>query len=203
MIDSRNPLASRRSLASIVTAILCALALLPSCASTGAENPGEPYECPSEEPLGEPEAFSLAGKTVEGVHVSDIETCGDGKAGYIRLDRDGGTRILTFARNADGSVNDCAPDAENPTTCPRVGVDQLLGEVHTELEARGIEAIGIGMGVCGENTDDYDSWNVSVNIRDWNDADEAVEVLAQKMNEWDVATHVGISVRGIACGTTL
>jgi hypothetical protein len=96
------------------------------------------------------------------------------------------------------------PPGAPPDVCPEVHADALGGTIAGRLKELGIEINGIGAGVCDQaNGLDYTTWNYSVGIMDWKDADAAVAVVDEVLRTWGVGQYFGVSVRGIDCTNSI
>lgn len=138
-------------------------------------------------PEGSPEEFTLQG-LVGDVRVDTPEFC-EGNA-FIAMDRAGGRAPLSMGTDS------C--EAE-PAECQRIGAELVLTDAMDRLQAEGIHAHTVGLGACGEIQGDYHAWNYSVSVNRWEDADRAVEIVAELMGEYDVSGHAGVTVRRLAC----
>ncbi len=84
-----------------------------------------------------------------------------------------------------------------------MNVMTVLTAIHRDLESQGITLVGLGLGPCGDSTGDYDAWNMSVAILDWRQATTAVGAAVAILERYDLWGHVGVAVKGIACGIAL
>jgi hypothetical protein len=120
------------------------------------------------------------------------------RGAYIRV-HGHGTRRLVMG-SAAGERACVPPPGATPDVCPEVLADAVGAEVERRLKARGIDVNGIGAGVCAQPVGlDFDTWNYSVGITDWKDADAAVAIVDEVLRTWGIGHHFGISVRGIDC----
>lgn len=167
-----------------------------------------PAPCASHDnsPRGEQTAYTRSsGGEIGSVHVAPLQLCEHDWA-YIRIERESGARRLGIARSSGGFDEGCAslPDApDDPAQCPVIGVLTILEAAREALAAEGIETSGDGAGPCTTPGDEYATWNVSIGVLDWAEADRAVEVMAGLLETYDLAGYVGVAVRGIDCGVPL
>lgn len=167
--------------------VALALALL-ATACGGAQRSDElPCADYPASPEGSPEQFTRRG-LVGDVRVDSPEFC-EGDA-FIAMDRDVGRAQLAMGTDS------CEPQ---PAACPRIGAQNVLTDAMERLQAEGVRAHTVGLGPCGEIQGDYEAWNFSVSVNRWEDADRAVEVVAEVMSEYDVTGHAGVAVRRQAC----
>jgi hypothetical protein len=134
--------------------------------------------------------------------VECAEGSGDHHGAYLRVYGQGSRRIVM---GSEAEARACVPPpGAPPEVCPEVGAMRVAATVAGRLKARGIEINGIGAGVCAWTQGlRYDSWRYSVGIVDWKDADAAVAVVHEVLQQWDIGDHFGISVRGMNCDAEL
>lgn len=162
-------------------------ALLLACGGPQGRNDELPCADYPASPVGSAEEFTRRG-LIGDVEVDAPEFC-EGDA-FIAMDRAGGRARLSMGTDS------CEPE---PAECERIGAERMLTDAMDRLQAEGIHAHTVGLGACGEIQGDYQAWNYSVSVNRWEDADRAVEVVAELMHEYDVSGHSGVTVRRLAC----
>ena len=93
----------------------------------------------------------------------------------------------------------CTEPPTTPTGC--VFADGLGRAVSARLGKQGIQTIGIGLGVCGEVSGDYDARNTSVIVNDWQHVDAAIAAVDEELRTRDLGHFFGVSVRSIPCSS--
>ncbi len=151
-------------------------------------------------PEGEVSEYELrAGGSVRGVSVAPLLRCEHDRA-YIRLERASGARRL---RTAGGCGEECTelPDlAEDPSQCPVIDYGAILRAAFDEMLERGLGPNRRGAGPCADTTtSDYESSNMAVGVVHWSNADEAVNIVAGLLEEYDLSGFIGVAVRGYGC----
>ncbi len=114
----------------------------------------------------------------------------------------------TFGISVEAEARGCSDDLENlfNEDCSEITFEAFSALLSARLEAKGIKTIGTGMGTCGAlspTKGDYSTWNLSVSVHDWRQADTAIEEAAALMNQLKIGDTFGISVRAIPCGISL
>ncbi len=156
-----------------------------------------------ERPFGSPSDYRVPHDLPAGISVSEPVPCEPASA-YIRVERQQGARRLGVARehgDSGGFAEGCMElgQARGPGDCPSINVVAVLHEAGRRLRRRGVTTLGTGAGPCAPGGGDYSTWNMSVAVRDWRYAAEAVQVLADLMEEYDLSGYAGIAVRPMAC----
>ncbi|WNG32532.1 hypothetical protein F0U61_02110 [Archangium violaceum] len=172
-----------------------------SCASVSNRSPNKDPLCDG--PLGTRAQLTTPIGAAQGPRIDEPLACTKGGSGmdrgaYIRI-HGNGTRRLVMETAAGEQI--CVPPPQAaPDVCPQVPADAVASEISKRLQARGINVNGMGAGVCAQPVgQDFDTWNYSVGITDWKDADAAVAIVDEVLREWGIGHHFGISVRGIDC----
>jgi hypothetical protein len=180
-----------------------AVASTSSCAPPdGPQMPSDPELCNG--PLGtRAQLTTPIGATVGPRIKEEPIECARGSSGmdkgaYIRIHGQGTRRLVMPSRSG---AQTCVPPAgATSNVCPEVPADAVADEIRKRLQARGIVVNGTGSGVCAKPVgDDFDTWDYSVGITDWKDADAAVAIVDEVLQGWGIGHHFGISVRGINC----
>ncbi|QRK10708.1 hypothetical protein JQX13_11900 [Archangium violaceum] len=171
-----------------------------SCASSGNRSPANPL---CDGPRGTRAQLQTPIGATEGPRIDEPLACTKGGSGmdrgaYIRVHGQGTRRLVM--ESATGEQICVPPPQAAPDVCPQVPADAVGAEVGRRLQARGIDVNGMGAGVCAQPVgQDFDTWNYSVGITDWKDADAAVAIVDEVLREWGIGHYFGISVRGIDC----
>ena len=177
---------------------LVASTTVSGCASTNNCNEHDPS------PAGSISEYKLRdGASIQEVIVAPPLMCEHERA-YIRIERASGTRRIgttlgTHSESEEGCTE--LPDvAEDPSQCPIIEHGAILRTAFNEMQARGLEPNGAGAGSCADTTmNDYESWNMSVGVVSWTNAEGAVNVIAELLEKYDLSGFVGVSVTGIDC----
>lgn len=134
----------------------------------------------------------------EGVQIAIPSRCGDSWSIKVR-----GTGFRVFAHKDDPAGNlkvTCAEVPEDPSKCPRVLSEVFVQDVKSRFEDDDITVNGVGVGPCGTAGPDPGTWDLSIGISDWRHADQAVEILVERMKEWNLGDTLSIALRGAECG---
>lgn len=127
-----------------------------------------------------------------------LETGDHGDSGgYIEVaGAAGGARTIAFGREHCMELPDPTSAA-----CPTIEAGTLAKEVWRRLEAQGVKDLnGIGLGVGGDlKNSDTSAWHFGLGVTHWPDADAALAATAAVLDEYGVATAMGVSVRGVSC----
>lgn len=155
-----------------------------------------------ETPRGAPSQYTLvSGGAIGSVAVSPPVFCEKERA-YIRLEKAQGARRLGTARSPSGGFRegclDLPGDPADLSQCPVLNFRPLLKAAFDELKERGVSVNGIGVGPCGV-IGDYEELNESVGVVGWEDADAAVQLVAELLERYAVKGYVGVMVVGIRC----
>ncbi len=110
----------------------------------------------------------------------------------------------TFGISVEAEARGCSDDLENLFNgdCSEITFEAFSALLLARLEAKGIKTIGTGMGTCGAlspTQGDFSTWNLSLSVHDWRQADTAIEEAAALMNQLKIGNTFGISVRSIPC----
>lgn len=174
--------------------------------SSGCSNASPSSECENFDrpPQGQPSQYALAnGGTLQDVAVAAPVVC-EHESAYIRVERATGARRLGTGMRPDGGFGEgCTAIPETPdalNACPVIDHSPIYSEISEALKQQGIIVNGIGMGPCGIEGD-YDSWNMSIGVVSWKDADAAVQKASEVLVKYDLRGHMGIAVVGIDCAT--
>lgn len=160
----------------------------PTC---GQQPEGDPRELTT--PLGDGTRFGAL-QLVTGA-------AGGDSGGYVEVaGKPGGRRAIAFGRDGCMALPEPGSDA-----CPVIEAGTLAHEVWRRLDAAGVSHLnGIGLGVGGEVRDnDLGIWHFGLGVTRWRDADAALAMTATVLDEYDVATAMGVSVRGVDCAVLL
>jgi hypothetical protein len=184
--------------------LLSIVLLAAGCASTPEpetktdDTPPPQPACEDKGPAGTPDMFKNAG----GVKIDAPKACEDGT--YIRVYGAGKRRI---AMAQEGKPRGCEqaplPDAAE-TECPEIFADAFGRDVTARLANRGVKTTGLGLGACGSmQGTELDSWNFSISVADWAQADLAVTAVSEELSRWGAGHHFGVTIRGIPCAVPL
>ncbi len=178
-----------------------AVASTSSCAPPDSPpRPSDPRLCDG--PLGTRTQLTTPIGATEGPRIDEPRECsgsnGMDTGAYIRIHGQGTRRLVMPGKSGEQT---CVPPAgATPDVCPEVPPDRVADEIKKRLQARGIVVNGTGAGVCARPAgDDYDTWDYSVGITDWKDADAAVAIAHEVLQGWGIGHHFGISVWGLNC----
>ncbi|WPB82164.1 hypothetical protein KYC5002_23995 [Archangium violaceum] len=167
--------------------------------------PSDPRLCDG--PLGTRAQLTTPIGATEGPRIDEPLECSEGGSGmdegaYIRIHGQGSRQLVMPGRSGEQT---CVPPAGAKSgVCPEVPAHEVADEIKKRLHARGIVVNGIGAGVCAQPAgDDFDTWDYSVGITDWKDADAAVAIVDEVLQGWGIGHHFGISVRGMNCDMVL
>lgn len=155
-----------------------------------------------ETPVGSPSEYTTP--VIPGFTIAEPVTC-KGERAYIRIERPHGKRRLGTGvpKPGMGFREGCMQRPvrlDDATDCPVLNFAVPAGEVREQLRSRGANAGGPGLGACGDiRTRDYVGWNVSISVMAWSDVQDAVQLMAEALDRYDVAGYIGISVVGPIC----
>lgn len=187
--------------ARIALVALTAVVLSTGCNSFHSDRYCDDYDESAE---GQPAQYPhLAGTTLGNVVVHAAQLCGKNEA-YIYLERAQGKRIVGRAASPGVPTTGCLElpaNAQDLTQCPVIAPNAVLHGAFHQLEARGILANGVGISPCIDTDDGTfpEDPQSSVGVVHWRDAQEAVNVVAQLLETYDLKGGVGVAVRGIGC----
>ena len=192
-----------RHLTSLVLVLaFTAVASTSSCAPPQSPPiPPDPQLC--NEPLGTRVQLMTPIGATEGPRIDEPLKCSKGSSGmdkgaYIRIHGQGTRQLVMPGRSGKQT---CVPPAgAKPDVCLEIPANEVADEIKKRLQARGIVVNGTGAGVCARPVgDDFDTWDYSVGITDWKDADAAVAIVDEVLQGWGIGHHFGISVWGMNC----
>lgn len=154
-------------------------------------------------PSGSISDYPLAGgATVRGAVVAKPVLC-EQESAYIRIERSTGTRRLGIARSSQGGFDEgcmeLPADAQDFSQCPLINPAAILRAAFDRLRAQGMMPNGVGVGPCGNLKGSYDDTNMSVGVIDWRNADDAVDMVAGLLEDYNLRGVVGVAVRGVDC----
>lgn len=153
--------------------------------------------------LGTREQLTTPIGATEGPRIDEPLECSKGSDGmdhgaYIRIHGHGTRRLVMPGATSEQTC--VPPRGAKSDVCPEVSAHEVADEVKRRLQARGIVVNGTGAGVCAQPVgDDYESWDYSVGITDWKDADAAVAIVDEVLRTWGIGDSFGISVWGMNC----
>lgn len=176
----------------------------PSGGNTSQDTPsGTGCEGHDPTPGGDISDYPLAdGATIRGSVVGKPILC-ELESAYIRIERPAGARRLGTARSDQGGFDEgcmeLPADAQDVSQCAVINSLAILRIAFNRLHAQGLKPNGVGVGPCGNLKGTYDGTNMSVGVTHWRNADDAVNIVAGLLEEYDLQGVVGVAVRGVGC----
>lgn len=147
---------------------------------------------------GAPADVTLAGQSVESVEVGEITECVDGD--IISLVGDGHRRLAPATEVDEIPPSECRQVPGDDDSCPVIRVDDFYRDVRQELEQADVSLVGVGLSPCqsieGTNVTSVESAFI---LSDWRDVDPVIEVVARRMQRWDIDGDVGVAVQPESC----
>jgi len=188
----------------LATCISVALSTLACASSTGAPaTGGAPNDCAQIGPRGERSQMKTEVGASQGPRIDTPKFCSDktslGTGAYIRVYGAGKRRFSMGHEPIEAGCVSAPPPNAGPEVCAEVSADAFGMAITKRLKARGIETTGLGLGICGNASSDYDAWNMSISVRDWSAVDATIEAVDEELRLWGVGHFFGVSVRGIDC----
>lgn len=177
-----------------------ALALIAGC---------DPLSAPSQDDCehhddaaqGTPEQYPLnAGGPLGSTVVSAPLMC-EKRQGYIHVERAEGTRKVGEIAKPGVSTVGCVDlpvnAVQDPTVCPLIAPTAIYHHAVKLLQAQGILVNGVGKGPCAETHPT--PIRSAIGVVRWQDAEQAVMLVAKILVDYDLQGGVGVAVRGIGC----
>lgn len=171
------------------------------CEPIGQRLPREDCDAHDDSPRGSPEEYPLAaGGEVGTATVSPPLMCEKQQA-YIHVARAAGRREVGLVARPGVPATGCqelpVTAMLDPTVCPVIAPAAVLFHAFDQLQAQGVFVNGIGQGPCAEAHPTPPRSSMGV-VR-WEDAEQAVQVVAKVLEDYNLKGGVGVAVRGIDC----
>lgn len=152
-------------------------------------------------PKGQPADYPLAGGGNLGtVSVHPPQLC-EAQEKHIRVERAQGKRQVGDSARPGVPATGCLELPANPqdfSQCPIIAPYAILDEASRQLQERGLSINGIG-GVACLSSGQAQKPLSSMGVTDWGHVQEAVTIVAQVLERYELQGSVMVGVRGIEC----
>lgn len=182
------------SLALLLACSACSLScarkhLLDQCEGQADQDPG----------LGAPSEYPLTSESNIGtVAVRSPLDCSSNQ-GHVRLERLQGRRTLGTSGGEAGGCLELPKQAQDFSECPVIAASVILHEVFSQLRARAVVVNGIGPSPCLKDAGRQEISELTAGVAHWKDLHEAVKLVAQLLETYDIRGTLGVAVRGLYC----
>ena len=155
--------------------------------------------CGQRDPLGNVAELKTPIGANDGAWIDAPEFCNVGHAwdggAFIRVHGKGFRKFVRF--------RGCKTRPQMDTDCPEIDLDAFMLVVSSAVNRIGPMAGGAAIGVCSDSLVPQSQWRgrveFSTSVTRWQDADGAIQIIHNLLEDWKIADSYAVSVRGFQC----